>query len=63
MLFWLRRDVDEVSKHIDFLLKEKWLERWSIDEYDAIQDEQTIIIAENIRERASEHWANKDRKS
>jgi len=57
--FWLRRDVDEVSKYIDFLLEEGWLERWSIDSYDEIQDEQEIIIQDNRKEYSNEYWDKK----
>ena len=45
--FWLRRDADEVRKHIDFLLEEGWLEKWSIDSYDQILEEEEMNIEDN----------------
>lgn len=45
--FWLRRDVDEVRKHINFLLEESWLEKWSIDAYDQILEEEEMNIEDN----------------
>ena len=35
--FQIRRDMDEVKKHVQFLLEKGWLEVWSIEEYERIQ--------------------------
>jgi len=54
--FWLRRDVDEVSKHINFLLEESWLEKWSIDAYDQISEEEEMDIEDNKRTFTKEFY-------
>ena len=50
--FWIRRDIEEVEELIEFLLEEGWLEYWSIDDYQAIQDYQEDVIRENQIEAA-----------
>jgi hypothetical protein len=55
--FWLRKEVKEVEAMCIFLLKEGWLEYWSVEDYDEIQTEQEEIIHENRIEHAREnHW-------
>ena len=52
--FWIRRDLAEVQKLTKFLLDEGWLETWSEDEYEKIQQKQIDIIYENQIEKARE---------
>lgn len=54
--FWLRRDVKEVRGHVEFLLQEGWLEKWTIDSYDQIQEDQEMIIEENRRDFTKEYY-------
>lgn len=54
--FWLRRDVEEVRSHIEFLIQEGWLEKWTIDSYDQIQEDQEMIIEENRRDFTREYY-------
>ena len=57
--FWIRRDPSEVKELRDFLLQKGWLEKWSIDDYDQIQNDQDMIIDDNRREYADEYWDKK----
>jgi len=47
LAFWIRRDINEVKEHLDYLLEEGWLELWSEIKYLEIQQLQEDIIHEN----------------
>lgn len=36
--FWIRRDIKEVKKHVQFLLEKGWLEVWTIEDYERIHN-------------------------
>ena len=57
--FWIRRDQAEVKELRDFLLQKGWLEKWSLDDYDQIQNDQDMIIDDNRRDYADEYWDKK----
>ena len=50
----LNRDESVILAHLDFLSREGWLEYYSHETYEAIQDEQETIIYENRIERTKE---------